>query len=122
MVDAGIADFIIVVHFAFIIFVVAGGFAVLRWGWVAFVHLPAAAWGVLIELLNWPCPLTAIETSFRQAAGRSGYSGGFIDHYLMPLIYPSGLTRSTQFVLAAMVLVANMFVYTLVVYNRKRKS
>ena len=115
MADAVIADLIMSLHLMFIIFVVLGGFAVVRWSWMAFLHLPAVLWGVLIELLNWTCPLTPLETSYRQAAGQAGYSGGFIEQYLMPLIYPDGLTRSVQFILAAVVLCVNVYVYTLVI-------
>ncbi len=115
MIDAVIADLIMILHFLFITFVVIGGFAVMRWSWIAFLHLPAAVWGVLIELLNWTCPLTPLEASYRQAAGQAGYDGGFIEHYLMPLIYPSGLTRTVQFTLAAVVLCVNAYVYTIVI-------
>lgn len=119
MVDAAIADLIMILHLAFIVFVAGGGLAVLRWSWVAFIHLPAAAWGVMIEILNWTCPLTPLEVSFRQAAGQAGYNGGYIEHYLMPLIYPEGLTRSVQFVLAAIVIGTNICVYALVVHRRR---
>lgn len=119
MVDAAIADLIMILHLAFIVFVAGGGLVVLRWSWVAFIHLPAAAWGVMIELLNWTCPLTPLEVSLRQAAGQAGYNGGYIEHYLMPLIYPEGLTRSVQFVLAAIVIGTNICVYALVVHRRR---
>ncbi len=115
MAAAIIADLIMILHFGFIIFVVVGGLAVARWSWIAFLHLPAVVWGVLIELLNWTCPLTPLEASYRYAAGQAGFGDGFIEHYLMPLIYPSGLTRSVQFTIAAVVLGANVFVYTLVI-------
>ena len=107
MTDAIISDLLMILHFAFIAFVVVGGFAVVRWSWIVLLHLPAVVWGVLIELLSWTCPLTPLEASYRQAAGQAGYSGGFIEHYLMPLIYPSGLTRPVQFTLAGVVLGVN---------------
>ncbi len=121
MTDAIIADLIMILHFAFIVFVVVGGFAVVRWSWIVFLHLPAVVWGVLIELLNWTCPLTPLEASYRYAAGQAGYSGGFVEHYLMPLIYPSGLTRSVQFAIAAVVLGINAYVYTLVIYRYRSR-
>ncbi|MCZ6617306.1 MAG: DUF2784 domain-containing protein [Gammaproteobacteria bacterium] len=119
MIDAVIADLIMIAHFVFIVFVVVGGFAAVRRLWIAFLHLPAAVWGVLIELLNWTCPLTPLEAGYRQAAGQAGYHGGFIEHYLMPLIYPSGLTRTVQFILAALVLGINVYAYTLVVQRSR---
>ncbi len=122
MIDAVIADLIMILHFLFITFVVIGGFAVMRWSWIALLHLPAAVWGVLIELLNWTCPLTPLEAGYRQAAGQAGYNGGFIEHYLMPLIYPSGLTRTVQFTLAAIVLGVNAYVYTIVIRRYRSRQ
>ena len=82
------ADLIVVLHFVFLLFVVLGGLFVLRWRRLAWVHLPAVVWGVLIELFNWACPLTWLEMVFRRLSGGSGYSGGFIDHYLLQVVYP----------------------------------
>ncbi len=122
MIDAVIADLIMILHFLFIIFVVIGGLAVVRWSWIALLHLPAAVWGVLIELLNWTCPLTPLEAGYRQVAGQAGYSGGFIEHYLMALIYPSGLTRTVQITLAAVVLGVNAYVYTIVIRRYRSRE
>lgn len=100
------------VHLAFIIFVLFGGFLVLKWPRLLWVHLPAAAWGVLIEFFGWWCPLTKWENLFLQKAGRAGYSEGFVAHYLMPLIYPPGLTRGMEIAIGLLVLAVNAGVYT----------
>ncbi|HSM09220.1 MAG TPA: DUF2784 domain-containing protein [Gemmatimonadota bacterium] len=117
MIHSALADLVLVVHFGFIGFVVLGGLLALRWPRAALVHLPAAAWGILIELFGWVCPLTPIEHSLRRSAGEAGYSGGFIEHYLLPVIYPGGLTRDVQIALAAIVVAINLVVY-LIVWRR----
>jgi hypothetical protein len=105
------ATLLAILHLAFILFVIFGAFAVLRWRWMMWVHLPAAAWGVLIEWLNWYCPLTKWENFLLQRAGRAGYSGGFVAHYIMPVIYPAGLTRGHEIAIGAFVLVLNAGIY-----------
>ncbi len=110
------ADAVVLVHLAFILFVLFGGLLVLRWRWLALLHLPAAAWGVAVELLHLYCPLTPLENSLRQAAGQVGYQGGFVEHYLIPLIYPAGLTPQIQLGLGALVLVINLAVYARLVW------
>ncbi len=105
------ADALVVAHLAFILFVVAGGLLAFRWPKVIWLHLPALLWGVFIELNNWVCPLTPIEQELRRMAGDGGYQGGFIDHYLVPVIYPSGLTPETQFALGLAVLSINGLIY-----------
>jgi hypothetical protein len=105
------ADAVLVLHFAFVLFVVLGGLLVLRWPRFAWLHVPAAAWGVLIEFGGWICPLTPLENSLRERGGERGYAGGFIDHYVTSLIYPEGLTRPMQFAIGALVLVINVYVY-----------
>ncbi|MEO6332080.1 MAG: DUF2784 domain-containing protein [Gemmatimonadaceae bacterium] len=117
-----LADATMLVHFAFIAFVVLGGLLALRWRGVIWIHLPAAVWGVLIELRGWTCPLTPLENHFRRLGGEAGYSGGFIERYLEPVIYPPGLSESTQLVLAAFVLVVNAVVYSLVRQRRARRA
>ncbi|WP_444633309.1 DUF2784 domain-containing protein [Cupriavidus oxalaticus] len=108
---AWLADLVVIVHGLFIVFVVAGGLLVLRWPRLAWVHLPAAVWGVLIEWSGWICPLTPLENALRRAAGEAGYSGGFVERYLLPLIYPAGLTPAVQLWLGLVVLVVNVAVY-----------
>lgn len=121
MIYRGLADLILVVHLAFVLFVVLGGLLVLRWPRVAWLHLPAAIWGVLIEYTGWICPLTPLENSLRVRGGEAGYSGGFIQHYIQPVLYPAGLTRATQIVLGSLVLIVNLTAYA-VVMSRVRKS
>lgn len=105
------ATTIALVHLAFIIFVLLGGFLVLRWPRLMWVHIPAAVWGVLIEFAGWWCPLTKWENYFLRAAGRAGYDTGFVSHYIMPIIYPSGLTRGLEIAIGAFVLVLNLAIY-----------
>jgi hypothetical protein len=116
------ADLVVVVHFAFVLFVVLGGLLVLRWPWLAYAHLPAAAWGALIEFAGWICPLTPLEQSLRQKAGGQVYSGSFIEHYLLPLLYPSALTRDIQLVLGSAVLAINLAVYAYVLRRYLRPT
>lgn len=108
------ADLIVVAHLVFIVFVMVGGVCVVRWRWVAALHIPAALWGALVEFTGWICPLTPLENEFRQAAGMAGYSGGFVEHYLLPLIYPPGLTRTIQIVLGLLVVTVNGAAYAVV--------
>ncbi|MGC3873756.1 DUF2784 domain-containing protein [Halomonas sp. GXIMD04776] len=105
------ADAVLILHLAFILFVVLGSLAVLRWPRLAWLHLPAAAWGAALELNGWICPLTPLENSLLRAAGESGYTGGFIEHYLIALIYPAGLTPTIQLWLGAGVLAINLPIY-----------
>lgn len=105
------ATAIALLHLGFIVFVVLGGLLVLRWPKLMWLHLPAAAWGVLIEFFGWWCPLTRWENNLLRAAGREGYSGGFVAHYIMPLIYPAGLTRGLEIVLGLAVLLVNLGIY-----------
>jgi hypothetical protein len=117
-----LADLVVVVHLAFVVFVVAGGILVLRWPRLAWVHLPAAAWGAWIELSGWICPLTPLEVRLRQAGGEAGYAGGFIEHYLEPILYPVGLQRGVQILLAALVIGINALVYLRLVRRRVSRS
>jgi PPOX class probable F420-dependent enzyme len=106
-----LADAVLVVHLAFVAFVVGGGLLVLRSPRWAAVHLPAAAWAVLVEYSGWTCPLTPLENALREQSGDAGYAGGFIDHYLTALLYPAGLTRSAQIALGTIALVVNAGIY-----------
>jgi hypothetical protein len=115
-----LADLVVGVHALFVVFVVAGGLLALRWPWAAAAHLPAAVWGTLIEFRGWICPLTPLEKSLRASAGQAGYEGGFIDHYLLPVLYPSGLTQSVQLVLGSLVIAVNVVVYGLLLRRRAR--
>jgi hypothetical protein len=117
-----LADLVLVVHLAFVLFVVLGGLLVLRWPRLAWLHIPAAIWGVLIEYTGWICPLTPLENSFRTRGGEAGYSGGFIQHYIQPLLYPAGLTRTTQVVLGSVALILNLTVYAVMIARKTRLS
>jgi len=113
-----LADVVVGLHFLFIVFVVAGGFLAWRWPRMAWVHLPMGLWGALIEFTGWICPLTPLENALRRAAGDAGYAGGFIEHYLIPVVYPAGLTRGTQLLLGVAVVVLNVIAYGRLVRGR----
>ena len=113
-----LADLVVGVHALFVAFVVLGGLLALRWPWVAAAHLPAAVWGTLIEFRGWVCPLTPLENSLRASAGQAGYEGGFIEHYLLPVLYPIGLTRGVQLVFGSLVIAVNLAVYGWVLWRR----
>jgi len=114
-----LADVLVAVHFLFVAFVVTGGFLAWRWRRVAWVHVPVAVWGALIELAGWICPLTPLENQLRRAAGDAGYPGGFVEHYLIPIVYPGGLTRGHQLLLGAAVIVVNAVAYGVLVRRRR---
>ena len=113
MVYGLLADVALVAHVVFVVFVVLGGLLVLRWPRVAWVHLPCALWGTWVEVAGWICPLTPLEVSWRRRAGEVGYTGGFLEHYVTPVLYPEGLTRGVQVGLGVAVLVLNLVVYAL---------
>ncbi len=115
------ADALALIHFSYILFVIAGGLLALRWRWIVLLHLPAAVWGVLIEVAEWPCPLTKYENLALERAGEPAYGGGFIAHYLFRVIYPHGLTRRMEIVLALVVIVVNAIVYTIVMARSARR-
>jgi hypothetical protein len=106
-----LADVVLLLHGAFVLFVVAGGLLVLRWPRVAWVHVPTALWGAIIEFAGFVCPLTPLENAWRRAAGGEPYQGGFIEHYVTAALYPSGLTRPIQMALGLPVLGINAGVY-----------
>jgi hypothetical protein len=115
-----LADFVVLVHGAFVVFVVLGGFLALwnlRWAWV---HLPAAIWGAWVEFAGRICPLTPLENHFRGLAGERGYAGGFIEHYIVPLLYPVGLTRDRQFLFGGIVVAVNLLAYGVAVARAYR--
>ena len=111
---AALADVVLVLHFAFVVFVVLGGLLALRWPGMAWLHVPAAAWGVAIEFGGWICPLTPLENGLRARAGQAPYMGDFVSRYLMPVLYPEGLTREAQYALGLATLVFNVTVYVFV--------
>jgi hypothetical protein len=113
-----LADLVLVVHAAFVAFVMLGGVAVLRWPRMAWLHLPVALWGAGIEFLGGICPLTPLENRWRQLAGDQGYAGGFVEHYIVALLYPDGLTRSIQVALGLLVVVVNVAIYAYAWHRR----
>lgn len=113
------ADAVLVLHLAFIVFAMLGGLLALHWRWMPCLHVPAALWGFFVEATGRICPLTPLENTLRQQAGQSGFSGGFVEHYLIPLIYPSGLTRDVQWLLAGVVVAVNLAVYGWVLARRR---
>lgn len=116
------ADTLVLLHLAFILLVLFGGLLVLRWRPALLLHLPALAWGLAVEYLHLGCPLTTWENQLRNAAGDAGYPGGFIEHYLWPLIYPAGLTPTVQLVLGSVALLLNLAVYACVAWRWRRPS
>lgn len=115
-----LADIVVLLHLAFVAFVVLGGLLALRnlrWAWV---HIPVAVYGALIELVGWVCPLTPLEIRLRAMGGEAGYSGGFVEHYILPILYPADLTRGLQIVLGVLVVAVNLLVYSWAVWRRRR--
>lgn len=116
------ANSVVLLHLAFILFVVLGGLVVLRWPRFMWLHVPAAAWGAFIELTGRVCPLTPLENRLRIAAGETGYSGGFIEEYLIPVVYPDELTRWVQISLGVGVVAINLIFYGLLVARRPKAN
>jgi hypothetical protein len=119
---AVLADGVLVLHGLFIVWAALGALAVWRWPRLAVLHLPALAWAVWIEASGGVCPLTPLENSLRRAAGQAGYSGGFIDHYLGGIIYPAGLTRQAQWLVAGALLLVNLVGYGLMIRRARRRG
>jgi hypothetical protein len=115
-----LADLVLLAHAAFVVFVVLGGLLVWRWPRAAWVHLPVVLWGAGIEFLGGVCPLTPLENHWRQLAGEQGYPGGFVEHYVVPTLYPEGLTRAAQITFGLLVLVINLAIYARAVRQSRR--
>lgn len=116
-----LADLLVVLHLLFILFVVFGGILAIRWHGLAWAHLPAVAWAVVVEWAGWLCPLTPWEVRLRSLAGEAGYHGDFVAQYLLPVLYPEALTRTTQLLLGAAVLAVNAAIYGGWWYLRQRR-
>jgi hypothetical protein len=114
------ADLIVLVHFAFVVFVVLGGLLALRWPLVVWLHVPAVIWGAVVEFTGWICPLTPLENRLRAASGEASYQGDFIAHYILPALYPDGLTRQDQLMLGAVALAINIAIYAVVIARKRR--
>ena len=106
-----LADIVVAAHLAFVVFVALGGLLVLRWPRLAWLHIPSAVWGVAVEYAGWICPLTPIENALRERAGLAAYRGDFIEHYVLPLLYPAALSRGAQLALGTLALAVNAVVY-----------
>lgn len=117
-----LADAVVLLHALFVLFVLFGGFLAWRWRRVAVPHIPCAVWGVLIEYRGWICPLTPLENALRLKAGQQGYSGGFVEHYLLPALYPSGLTSRAQVLLGTFALAVNVLAYAVLIRRLSRGS
>ncbi len=105
------ADLVLLIHLGFILFMALGGFLAWRWRWVAWIHVPSAAYGVAISLQGWICPLTPLENDLRRMAGDEGFEGSFIEHYVLQIIYPPGLTPTVQVILATILVVLMVVSY-----------
>ena len=106
-----LADLVLIVHLAFVVFVLCGGLLVLRWRWIAWLHLPAAVWGTVVEFTGWICPLTPLENWLRAQSGERSYSSDFLTQYLLPVLYPGDLTRGIQLLLGIVVIAVNAVIY-----------
>ena len=116
------ADAVVLLHLGFVVFVVAGGLLVFRWRWVALLHLPAVVWAVLLEFRGWLCPLTPLELSLRASGGQAGYSVGFVEHYILPVLYPAELDSTLQIALGSFVIVINVVLYSWLLWRLKNRD
>jgi hypothetical protein len=114
-----LADAVVILHVGFVLFVVFGGFVLHRWPRLIYAHVPAAIWGVLIEFAGWVCPLTPLEKTLRARGGQVGYQGDFVEHYIIPVLYPHGLNQNIQLVLGAFALAVNLIAYSLFFHRRR---
>ncbi len=117
-----LADTVVVVHLAFVLFVLFGGLLVARWPKAAWGHLPCAAYGAAIEIGQWICPLTPLENELRRRGGEAGYRGGFVEHEVIPVLYPSSLPAGATWVLAGIVVAVNVTVYGTLLARRRRRA
>jgi len=117
-----LADLVLIVHLAFVLFVLCGGLLVLRWRWIAWLHLPAAIWGAVVEFTGWICPLTPLENWLRVRGDSTGYAGDFLSYYLLALLYPEGLPRPIQLLLGILVIAVNLGVYGWILTNRRLRN
>ena len=120
MLYRALADAVVLLHLGIVLFIVLGGLLAWRWPAAAVVHLPFAAWGFAVELAGWVCPLTPLENSLRRLGHEAGYRGGFVEHYLLPVLYPDGLGRDGAAWLAALVLALNFAIYLPLLTRRRR--
>lgn len=117
-----LAAAVLLLHLAFIVFALFGAVLALKWRWLPWVHLPAAGWGFFVELTGRVCPLTHLENHIRMRAGEAGYSESFIEHHLLAIVYPDGLTREAQLALAGVVFIVNAALYGWLLLRRRRRQ
>lgn len=117
-----LAVHVLVAHFAFVLYALAGGLLALRWRRAVWPHLAALAWGVVVQLANWTCPLTPLENYFRRAGGEAGYEGGFVEYYVRAILYPEGVTHELRVALGLLLLVANLLVYSYIIFRRHKAA
>ena len=122
MIWRALADLVLLIHLVFIVFVIVGGFFASRWRWLPWIHLPAVAWAAVLEFSGWICPLTPLENSLRQASGEAGYPGGFLEHYLVQVVYPEALTPEIQIYIGLGVLLINGLAYSIAWKSRPRSN
>ena len=122
MIYSFLADLLVVFHMVFILYVMAGALLIFKWPKTLWLHLPSCFWGMTVEFTGWICPLTPWEIQLRILAGEEGYTGSFIKQYLIPIIYPSGLTREVQMVLGGTILIVNLSLYTLILMKRRKRK
>jgi hypothetical protein len=115
-----LADAVVVFHLVFVAFAVAGGLLAFRWRWMPLIHLPALGWAAWVEFTGRICPLTPLENALRSAGGAAAYTGGFVEHYLLPVLYPAALTRELQWTLGTGLVLFNLVVYFFV-WRRSRR-
>ncbi len=116
-----LADVLVFLHFAFICFAALGALLLLRWPRLIWLHLPAMVWAATVVIMGWICPLTPWEQALRRGAGNAGYDGSFIEHYILHIIYPPGLTREVQIILGVGLLLLNATLYTWLFLRQRRK-
>ena len=116
-----LADIVVLIHLAFAIFAVLGAFLIIWRPWILWLHLPAIFWAIWIEMTGGICPLTPLENWLRIRVGQGGYRGDFVEYYLMPVLYPLGLTRNIQILLGVLVILANVAIYGYVIFRLKHK-
>lgn len=117
-----LANIVVIIHFAFVLFVILGGLLVLRWPRLAWFHLPAALWGMGIEIIGWICPLTPLENWLREKGGAEAYETGFIEHYLLPLLYPEAIPKWMQIAMGLFVLVINLIFYGFLLQRLRKRG
>ena len=123
MLSRVLADTVLFIHFLFVLFAVLGGLLVLYKKQVAWFHIPTVLWSSIVNLAGWTCPLTPLENMFRTLAGQAGYEGGFIQHYIEPVVYPNNMPRGTELVAGVSVVVWNVVVYAFILYYwRKHRN